>query len=61
MTKFYNYTSIDDIILASNRKGFISTIKEWLSSHFKMKDTSEIEFILTATIQRNHSKKLIAL
>lgn len=38
----------------------ISTTKEWLSSHFEIKDMSESEFILRIKIQRNHSMKLIA-
>ena len=52
---------VDDILLASNNKDFILTIKEWLSSHFDMKDMGEAEFILGVKIQRDRSKKLIAL
>lgn len=52
---------VDDILLASNAKDFISTTKEWLSSYFEIKDMSKAEFILDVKIQRNRSKKLIAL
>lgn len=27
---------MDDILMASNNKDFLLTIKEWLSSHFEM-------------------------
>lgn len=52
---------VDDILLASNNKDLILTVKVWLSSHFDMKDMREAEFILVVKIQRNRSRKLIAL
>lgn len=42
---------VDDILLASNNKDLILTVKVWLSSHFDMKDMWEAEFILVVKIQ----------
>ena len=52
---------VDDILLAGNDKRYLLSIKEWLSSNFKMKDMGEANFILGVKIHRDHSKKLLSL
>src|SRR5215469_13421401 len=52
---------VDDILIAGTSLSFMNTIKSWLSLNFKMKDFGETEFILGVRIQRDRSKKLIAL
>lgn len=52
---------VDDILLTSNNKDYNLIIEEWLSCYFDMKDMGEVEFILDVKIQRDRSKKLIAL
>uniref|UniRef100_A0A2N9IEQ3 Reverse transcriptase Ty1/copia-type domain-containing protein n=1 Tax=Fagus sylvatica TaxID=28930 RepID=A0A2N9IEQ3_FAGSY len=52
---------VDDIQLAGNNKEFIKTIKEWLSSTFKMKDMIEASFVFGVKILRDHSRKLLGL
>lgn len=37
--------------MASNNKDFLFTVKEWLSSHFDMKDIGEGKHILGVKIQ----------
>jgi Reverse transcriptase (RNA-dependent DNA polymerase) len=52
---------VDDILLASNNKEYVQTIKEWLSSNFDMKDMGEASYILGVKIERDRSKKMLAL
>jgi len=52
---------VDDILLASNNKGFLKVIKGWLSSTFEMKDMGEAAYILGVQILRNRATKLLAL
>jgi Reverse transcriptase (RNA-dependent DNA polymerase) len=52
---------VDDIMLASNNKEYVQTIKEWLSSNFDMKDMDEAAYILGVKIERYRSKKMLAL
>jgi Reverse transcriptase (RNA-dependent DNA polymerase) len=52
---------VDDILLASNNKEYVQTIKEWLSSNFDMKDMSEASYILGVKIEIDRSKKILAL
>jgi Reverse transcriptase (RNA-dependent DNA polymerase) len=52
---------MDDILLASNNKKYVQTIKEWLSSNFDMKDMDEASYILRVKIERDRSKKMLAL
>lgn len=49
---------MDEILMASNNKNFLLTVKEWLSSYFNMKDIGEAEHILGVKIQRDSSKRL---
>lgn len=52
---------VDNILLASNNKNFVLNVKEWLSSHFDMKDMDEAEFILGVKFLWDYLRKLIAL
>ena len=52
---------VDDILLASNNKEYVQIIKEWLSSNFDMKDMSEAAYIIGVKIERDRSKKMLAL
>ena len=52
---------VDDILLASNNKEYVQIIKEWLSSNFDMKDMGEAAYILGVKIERDRSKKMLAL
>jgi Reverse transcriptase (RNA-dependent DNA polymerase) len=52
---------VDDILLASNNKEYVQTMKEWLSSNFDMKDIGEVTYIFRVKIERDHSKKMLAL
>ena len=52
---------VDNILLAGNDKGLVITIKEWLSSNFEMKDMGEAAYILGVKIERDRSKKPLAM
>jgi Reverse transcriptase (RNA-dependent DNA polymerase) len=52
---------VDDILLTSNNKEYVQTIKEWLSSNFDMKYMGEAAYILGVKIERDRSKKMLAL
>ena len=52
---------VDDILIVENSKEYISEIKEWLSSKFKMNDIGEVAYILGVKISRDRSKKLVSL
>ena len=52
---------VDDILIATNDKEFMLTIKSWLSTNFDMKDMGEADYILGVKIKRDHSKKLLTL
>ena len=46
---------VDDILIASNSKEYVSKIKGWLSSNFKMKDMGEPVDIIRVKISRGCS------
>ena len=52
---------VDNILLARNDKEYLLSIKEWLSSNFKMKNLGKAVYILDVKIKRDCSKKLLAL
>jgi Reverse transcriptase (RNA-dependent DNA polymerase) len=52
---------VDDMLLVSNNKEYVQTIKELLSSNFDMKDMGEATYILEVKIERDRSKKILAL
>ena len=52
---------VDDILLAGNNMEFLTTIKEWLSSNFEMKDIGEADYVLGVKIHRDRSRRLLAL
>jgi Reverse transcriptase (RNA-dependent DNA polymerase) len=52
---------VDDILLASNNKLYVQTIKEWLSSKIDIKDMGEASYILGVKIERDRFKKMLAL
>ena len=52
---------VDDILLAGNSKEYLMTIKEWFSSRFDMKDLGEANYILEVKIQRDRSRRVLAL
>uniref|UniRef100_A0A2N9HS45 Integrase catalytic domain-containing protein n=1 Tax=Fagus sylvatica TaxID=28930 RepID=A0A2N9HS45_FAGSY len=49
------------VVKGQERKEFIKTIKEWLSSTFEMKDMGEASFVLGVKILKNRSRKLLGL
>ena len=52
---------VDDILLASNDKTFLITIKDWLCTTFEMKDMGEAAYILGVKISIDRSKRILAL
>ena len=52
---------VDDILLIGNDKNILESVKQWLKSHFSMKDLGEAEYILGIKIYRDRSRRLIGL
>jgi len=47
--------------LAGNNLEMIEATMKWLSSIFEMKDMSEVRYVLSGEIIRNHPKKLLGM
>jgi hypothetical protein len=52
---------IDDILLASNDKNMLHETKNFLSSHFDMKDLGEASYVLGIEIQQNRAQRVLGL
>jgi transposase InsO family protein len=52
---------VDDLLLAGTTKSFTSTVKQQLSSAYRMRDLGPARFILGIEIQRNRRKRTISL
>lgn len=44
---------VDDILLIGNNVSMLSSVKEWLSSRFDMKDLNEVAHILGIKLMRD--------
>jgi hypothetical protein len=52
---------VDDILLASNDKNTLHETKNFLSSHFDMKDRNEASYVLGIEIHRNRAQRVLGL
>ena len=52
---------VDDILLIGNNRGALSTVKEWLSKTFEMKDLGEAKYILGIKILRDRKNRMLGL
>lgn len=52
---------VNNILLVVNDNNFVIVTKEWLSSKLDMKDIREVNYILGVKIEKDQSKKLLAL
>ncbi|CAM8984117.1 unnamed protein product [Rhodiola kirilowii] len=52
---------VDDILLATNDKGFLYEVKPFLSKNFDMKDMGEASYIIGIKIHRDRSRGILGL
>ena len=52
---------VDDILLATNDRGLLHEAEKFLFSNFKMKDKSEVNYVIWIEIFRNRSQRLLGL
>ena len=52
---------IDDILLATNDKGLLHEVKQFLSRNFDMKDMGEASYIIGIKIHRDRSRCILGL
>ncbi|CAM8934315.1 unnamed protein product [Rhodiola kirilowii] len=52
---------VDDILLATNDKGFLYEVKLFLSKNFDMKDMGEASYIIGIKIHRDRSRGILGL
>lgn len=52
---------VDDILLASNDKNMLHETKNFLSTHFDMKDLGEASYVLGIEIHRDRSQRVLGL
>ena len=52
---------VDDILLATNDKGFLYEVKQFLSKNFDMKDMGEASYIIGIKIHRERSQGILGL
>ena len=52
---------MDDIFLATNDKGFLYEVKQFLSKNFDMKDMSEASYVIGIKIHRERSQSILGL
>ncbi|CAM8996866.1 unnamed protein product [Rhodiola kirilowii] len=52
---------VDDILLATNDKGFLYEVKQFLSKNFDMKDMGEASYIIVIKIHRDRSLGILGL
>ena len=52
---------VDDILLASNDKGLLCEVKQFLSKNFDMKDMGEASYVIGIKIHRDRSRCILDL
>ena len=52
---------VDDILLATNDKGLLYQVKQFLSKNFDMKDMSEASYVIGITIHSDRSRNILGL
>ena len=52
---------VDDILLATNDKGLLSEVKQFLSKNFDMKDIGEESYVIGIKIHRERSRGILGL
>ena len=52
---------VDDILLATNDKGLLYEVKQFLSKNFDMKDIGEASFVIGIKIHRERSRGILGL
>ena len=52
---------MDDILLASNNKGLLCEIKQFLSENFDMKDISDASYVIGIKIHRDRFRGVLGL
>ena len=52
---------VDDILLATNGKGLLYEVKQFLSNNFDMKDMGEASYVLGIKIHKERSRGILCL
>ena len=52
---------VDDILLATNDKGMLYEVKQFLSKNFDMKDIGDASYVIGIKIQRERSRGILGL
>ena len=52
---------VDDILLATNDKGMMHRVKQFLSKNFDMKNTGEASYVIGIKIHRDRSRCILGL
>ena len=52
---------IDDILLATNYRGFMHEVKQFLSNHFDMKDMGDASYVIGINIFRDKHNGILGL
>ena len=52
---------VDDILLATNNKGLLYEVKQFLSKNFDMKDMGEASFVIGIKIRKERSRGILGL
>ncbi|RVW83853.1 Retrovirus-related Pol polyprotein from transposon TNT 1-94 [Vitis vinifera] len=52
---------VDDILLATNNKGLLHEVKQFLSKNFDMKDMGDVTYVIGIEIQRDRFRGLLGL
>ena len=52
---------MDDILLATNDKGLLHEVKQFLSKNFDMKDMGEASYVIGIKIHRERSRGILGL
>ena len=52
---------VDDILLASNDKGLLYKVKQFLSRHFEMKDMGDASYVIGIKIDRDRDRYILGL
>ena len=52
---------VDDILLATNNKGLLCEVKQFLSKNFDMKDIGEASYVIRFKIHRERSQGILGL
>jgi len=52
---------VNDILLATNNKGLLDEVKQFLSKHFDMKDMGETSYVIGIKIHKERSRGILGL